>query len=54
LKGADIILQIWQYPPDFFGQDGYVDKLSRTLALNDASEEEINRMLSEIEMKLKR
>jgi len=54
LKGADIILQIWQYPPDFFGQDGYVDKLSRTLVLNDASEEEINRMLSEIEMKLKR
>ena len=49
LKGADIILQLWQYPPDFFEQDGHIDVLSRTLVLNDASEEEINRMLSEID-----
>lgn len=49
LKGADIILQLWQYPPDLFKQDGHIDDLSRTLVLNDASEEEINRMLSEID-----
>lgn len=48
LKSANITLQIWQYPPDFFEQDKQIDELSRTLVLNDASEEEINRMLSKI------
>ncbi len=51
LKSADVVLFLWRWPPGFFTDDGGIDMLSRFLAVNDASEEEINRMLSGIDFK---
>ena len=51
LKSADVVLLLWRWPPGFFTDDGRIDTLSRFLAVNDASEEKINRMLSDIDFK---
>ena len=51
LKGADVVLLLWRWPPDFFTDKGNIDTLSRFLAVNDESEEGINRLLSGIDFK---
>lgn len=48
LKGADVVLLLWSYPPDFFTDGEGIDSLSMTLAANTCSDEEINQLLSRI------